>query len=180
MRNILYLIFAVSLLSSCTSLKQNAETNKEKIIYIVPDTVQLWFDNVIKEPRLISKKENIYFIIGQIERNNKLLYDITLCDGDKFDFRDDFFVKNTNRYVYIKGNLYPLLSDLDQIFSTRDYTNEELLNLLDTPEDIEQFYKIYEKAVFWVVFNKKWGDIIETSDESKGGYRTNSPNKVKP
>lgn len=145
----------------------------------MPDTIQLWFDNVIKEPKLISKKENVYFIIGKFERDNKLFYNITLCDGDKFDFRDDFFVKNTNRFVYIKDDLYPLLSDLDQVFSTRDYSNKELLDLLKKNQNTKQLYKIYEKAVFWVIFNKNWGEIIETSDESKGEYRTNSPNTIK-
>ena len=178
MRNLLYLIFAVALLSSCISLKQKEETNKEKIIYIVPDTVQLWFDNVIKEPKLISEKDNIYFILGRIERNNKILYDLALCEGLDYDYNDRFFYKNTNRYVYIKGNLYPLLSDLDQIFSTRDYNNKELMNLLEKQEKVKKYYRIYERT-YWVIFNNKWGDIIETSDESKGGYRTNSPNTIK-
>lgn len=174
MKYIVYVIFTAVLLSSCASFKKKEE--QDKIVYIVPDTVQLWFNNVIQESTSISKKENVYFIIGQTERNNKLLFNLILCDGDKFDFRDDFFVKNTNRYVYIKGYLYPLLSNLDQVFSTRDHNNKELLDLLEKKGNIKQFYKIYEKTVFWVVFDKKWGDIIETSDESKGGYKTNSPN----
>ena len=174
MKNILYLI-SILFLSSCGTSKKKTELNQEKIIYIVPDTVQLWFNNVIKEPKLISKKENVYFIIGQSKRNNKSLFNLNLCDALDYDYNDCFFYKNTNRYVYIKGDLYPLLSDLDQIFSTRDYSNKELLDLLEKQEKIKQYYRIYERT-YWVIFDNKWGDIIETSDESKGGYRTNSPN----
>ena len=176
MRKYIYIIILINiiLLISCSSVKNN--TNQEKIIYVIPDTVQIWFNNVIEKSNSLSQKENIYFIIGQTERNNKRLYNIKLCDANKLDFKDDFFVKNTNRYVYIKGDLFPLLNDVDQIFSTRDYNNKELLDLLKNNHKIKQLYKIYESGVFWVIFDNKWGDIIETSDDSKGGYKTNSPN----
>jgi len=174
MKNI-FLILSISLLLfNCSSFKRN--NDKEKIIYIVPDTVQLWFNNVIKEPNIIQKEENIYFIIGQIERNNKILYSLALCEEKIYGNHDSLFYKNTNRYIYIKGSLYPLLSDLDQIFSTREYNNKELIDLLDQKAKIKQYYTIYEKT-YWVYFDNNWGDITETSDDSKGGYRTNSPNK---
>ena len=175
MKNILLILFTCFLLFNCSSFKSN---NKEKIIYIVPDTVQLWFDNIIKEPNVIQKEESIYFIIGKIERNSKILYSLSLCEEKIYGKADSLFYKNTNRYVYIKGNLYPLLNDLDQEFSTRDYSNKELLDLLEEQKKIKKQNIIYEKA-YWVYFDNNWGNIIETSDESKGGYRTNSPNKVK-
>lgn len=177
MKHSIYVFLSLFLIFSCSPLKENSKIGKEKIIYSVPDTVQIWFNNIIEEPDYISKKDNLYFIISpSFEDNNKLNYFLKLCDSQELEGIDDFFVKNTNHYIYIKGYLYPLLNNLDQTFSTRDYNNGELLHLLKKGEKIEQYYFIYEKT-FWVKFDNKWGDIITTSDESTGGYKTNSPNK---
>jgi len=177
MKHLIFLFLNLFLFFSCSTFKENSKIDKEKIIYNVPDTVQIWFNNIIEDPDYKSKKDNFYFIISpSFENNNRLFYDLILCDSQELENIDGFFVKNTNHYIYIKGYLYPLLNDLDQIFSTRDYSNKQLLSLLENREKIEYYYVIYEKT-FWVKFDNKWGDIITTSDESTGGYKTNSPNK---
>lgn len=177
MKQIFYILPLILLLANCSTIKKNEIPNKEKIIYIVPDTVQVWFNNVLSEKTHTSKEENVYFILDEIIENNKILYNLILCETKNINNRDNFFINNTNRYIYIKNNLYPLLLNLDQIFSTRDYNNKELLNLLNNGEKVKKFYTIYEKN-YWVIFDNNLSIIIKTSDESKGGYRTNSPNRA--
>lgn len=178
MKKDLFLILLVTLsIIGCSSVKHNKASQKERIIYVVPDTVQNWFKNVINDKNIRLEKNNLYFILDNYYEQPKILYTLILCDGEKFNFRDNFLVKNSNHAVYIDGELYPLLNSLDQIFSTRDYSNKELLELLKEKKKIKQYYKIYEKT-YWVTFDNKWKEIITTSDESEGGYQTNSPNKT--
>lgn len=176
MKNIVYLIFIAIIVNGCVSLKK--EINEEKIIYVVPDTVQLWFRNVIKSPNLLNK-DDVYFIISSMEIDNSKAYKLMLCDLDNYIFNDNYFVKNTNRYLYIDKKLYPLLSDLDQIFSVRECCNEDLLETLNSKKIVTLSNTVFYEKAYWVIFDNKWGDIIRTSDESKGGYRTNSPNITK-
>lgn len=143
---------------------------------MVPDTVQNWFKNVINDKNIRLEKNNLYFILHPSREYNKIYYDLFLCNSEDYSSLDNFLVKNSNHAVYIDGELYPLLNSLDQIFSTRDYSNKELLELLKEKKKIKQYYKIYEKT-YWVTFDNKWQEIITTSDESEGGYQTNSPNK---
>ncbi len=161
----------------CSSVKQNKASQKERIIYVVPDTVQNWFKNVINDKNIRLEKNNLYFILHPSREYNKIYYDLFLCNSEDYNSLDNFLVKNSNHAVYIDGELYPLLNSLDQIFSTRDYSNKELLELLKEKKKIKQYYKIYEKT-YWVTFDNKWKEIITTSDESEGGYQTNSPNKT--
>lgn len=176
MKNIVYLIFIAIIVNGCVSLKK--EINEEKIIYVVPDTVQLWFRNVIKSPNLLNK-DDVYFIISSLEIDNSKAYKLMLCDLDNYIFNDNYFVKNTNRYLYIDEKLYPLLSDLDQVFSVRECCNEDLLETLNSKKIVTLSNTVFYEKAYWVIFDNKWGDIIRTSDESKGGYRTNSPNITK-
>ncbi|UUV22661.1 hypothetical protein [Paenimyroides aestuarii] len=176
MKNIVYLIFIAIIVNGCVSLKK--EINEEKIIYVVPDTVQLWFRNVIKSPNLLNK-DDVYFIISSMETDNSKAYKLMLCDLDNYIFNDNYFVKNTNRYLYIDEKLYPLLSDLDQVFSVRECCNEDLLEKLNSKRKVTLSNTVFYEKAYWVIFDNKWGDIIRTSDESKGGYRTNSPNILK-
>lgn len=176
MKNILYITLITTLfLYSCTSLKKEAKN--EKIIYVVPNSVQNWFSDVIRTPNLINK-DNVYFIISSMERNNKKVYKLRLCDLESHVSKDKYLIENTNRYLYINEKLYPLLNDLDEIFSVRECCNENLLTGLKNKKYPLSYTVNYEKT-YWVIFNNKWGDIIETSDEAKGGYRTDSPNNLK-
>lgn len=171
MKNIILLFFTAIFISSCASLKKESKTNKEKIIYVVPDTVQFWFDNVIKSPNLLNK-DDVYFIIRSIEEDNKNLYQLTLCDLDSYISKDKHLINATNRYLYIDKKLYPLISNLDHNFSVRECCNEDLLETLNSKKKVTLSHTIiYEKA-YWVIFDNKWGDIIRTSHESKSGYKT--------
>lgn len=170
------ILINIILLISCSSIKNTA--SQEKIIYVVPDSVQNWFSNVIKSPNLLNK-DDVYFIISSMEIENSKAYKLVLCDLDNYIFKDSYFVKNTNRYLYIDKKLYPLLSDLDQIFSVRECCNEDLLETLNSKKIVTLSNTVFYEKAYWVIFDNKWSDIIRTSDESKGGYRTNSPNITK-
>ena len=175
MKKILYIAIIVFFFSNCSSLNHKSE--KEKIIYVVPDTVQNWFSNVIKSPSL-ANKDKIYFIISRKEMDNRIVYNLALCNLDSYILSDKYFIENTNRYLYVNKELYPLLVDMDQIFSVRDYRNEDLLEKLNNKRNVALPSTIIYEKTYWVIFENKWGDIIQTSDEATRGYGTNSPNKT--
>lgn len=85
--------------------------NKDSIIYIFPDKVEVKFYEYIKKEKI----DNYGFYMTN-DSDQKFRVYIYKCDG----INNNYWQINTNRYLIIKDKKYPLFFDYDTFFSTRE------------------------------------------------------------
>lgn len=122
--NKITLIFIFLLVISCGTQKlQNTSVDYSKgIPYILPGKVQNLLDEKVK-----NMEEPLYFLFDKKDINT---FFISINKYDLKTFKGANWIKNTNRYVYLKGKYYPLIFEYDQLFSTPK-TAEEFLKDVD-------------------------------------------------
>jgi len=87
---------------------------KDSITYVFPDNVEMKLYERIKEiPSFDSY--NFEFYLQSIEKDTFRL-SFTYYSG----LIDNFWAKNTNRFILINDKKYPLILDYDSMFSTKN------------------------------------------------------------
>lgn len=108
----LIIVLIILTLQSCTSQKShvNKNSNDLGIPYILPGAVQkLLVENIA------NKKDSVYFLIGKVDSES---YEISVLEY----INSTPYIKwinNTNRFIYLKGEFYPVIFDFDALFSTQ-------------------------------------------------------------
>lgn len=141
MKNILLLIGFI--LFSCKSQK------KSEIIYFLPFPVK---QKLAEKIKTINDKD-ISFTLDNDNMGNLIIY---LNEPKKNEYQ--FWIKNTNRVIFVDGNLYPLVFKSDEYFS---YPEEKKLVLKKISEEsvLTSIIAIRDN-VFHVKFNLN-GEIIK-------------------
>jgi hypothetical protein len=92
-------------------------SQSSKIVYIIPDSVEVAIEKQIVHLKVGSKNTLVYFLL---EKDNEGTYSLSLfCDEKKQ--REGLagkISKLTNRVILINKNKYPLMLDYDFIFGT--------------------------------------------------------------
>ena len=109
-----FILFSIVGCSSTQRNKTIHKNNLEGIVYVLPGNVQ---ELLLKQ----SLNEKSYFILSKIDELSFRIY------VEKFDEKSNW-IRNTNRYAAISGNLYPLLFDFDNFFANRETSKEFLEN----------------------------------------------------
>lgn len=109
-------IFLFFLFVSCSTQKQifNGRDYSKGIVYVLPGNVQKLLSN-----KKVKDVKNIYFVLQKTEDMKFRIYQVDYNIPDKW-------IQNSNRYVAIVGELYPLLFDFDEYFANTE-TAEEFL-----------------------------------------------------
>ena len=93
--------------SCCNSKSLESKSTKSTIIYYFPETV-----NKLLASEISNKKNDVYIYI----KSTNEYYEAIICNF--LDNSSNYYSKNTNRRVFIKGIFYPLIFDEDMIFGT--------------------------------------------------------------
>lgn len=152
MKKTITLVLTTIIILSCSNQnKINCINNYDLgIPYILHGNVQkLLIDNIK------SVKEPVYFLL---KKDNASNYEISLREY-KEPFEGIKWIKNTNRFIYLNGNYYPLMFEFDQLFSVQ-MTTKEFKNsiLLDGSYKLNKVF-IIDEHPYRVIFNIK-GDIL--------------------
>lgn len=139
MKKILIIIFINCFLYNCYSQKKNSD-----IIYFLPPKVS----NILIEE--IKDNNNNYLVLDKEDSNTYIIY---LSNS-----MDNFWVKYTNRSVFLKGKLIPLYFISDEYFSFAE-EGEVVLKKIEEESEIKKKISIRDN-VFHLKFNIK-GEIVD-------------------
>lgn len=144
MRNIIFLILAISLIS-CGS-----QQKKSEIIYFLPFNVK---EKISEKLKTIDDVNKISFTLGNDTAGNYIIY-LNQPREDEYKF----WINNTNRAVFIDGKLYPIVFESDEYFSYPE-NKEIVLDKMSKEETLRKIIVIRDN-VFNVKF-KLGGEIIK-------------------
>jgi len=108
MRKIIYILILFWVSQILTSVQ-----NKDSIIYILPDKVEVKLSEHVEKENL----SHFGFYLTSMDNEKYRIYISELNEGNK-----NYWQLNTNRYVILKNEKYPLYFDYDTFFSTRKPT----------------------------------------------------------
>lgn len=151
MRSIVLFLFTIYIIG-CTPTNNyisNANQNTETIPYLLPMPVQ-----ILLEKKMNEELNTLYFSLDRKSEQNYIIY------LEKYDPSQEivFWVKNTNRYVYVGNHFYPLIFKLDEIFSTPE-GGEKVKDKLKTNDFKLKEVNRIRHNVYHIEFNKK-GQIL--------------------
>jgi len=112
MKRITIIIFLILI----TSAKLKCQNNKDSIIYILPDNIELMIFEYTE--KIDTLKYNFEFFLSRIG-DEEFKINISLFKR----YNDNFWYNNTNRYILINNKRYPLILDYDSLFSTSKPVN---------------------------------------------------------
>lgn len=144
MRNIIFLILAISLIS-CGS-----QQKKSEIIYFLPFNVK---EKISEKLKTINNLDEVSFTLGNDNAGNYIIY-LNQPKEDEYKF----WINNTNRTVFIDGKLYPIVFETDEYFSYPE-NKEIVLDKMNKEETLRKIIVIRDN-VFNVKF-KLGGEIIK-------------------
>jgi len=147
------LILLFFILLGCSGLKTGDERNYQKgIVYVLPHTVLSLLGNQFSDD-----EQNVHFVL-YAAKDEFTIYKTNHNEEDEW-------IKNTNRYISVRGKLYPLLFGTDYDFAN---TENAAQFLVDQEAGIylrTQTAAIFD-SVYHVTFTKK-GEILY---EGYNGY----------
>lgn len=109
--NFFLYIITLILLAGCViqNKTNNVNFDSDGIIYLFPKSVQQLLNDKIEK-----EEEQLYFIIDKISKTEYRLYVNVLRDS----LSQKVWIDNTNRFLYLRRELYPLIFASDEDFST--------------------------------------------------------------
>lgn len=111
---IVILIFSILFFScSSTNTRSVNKIDPNGIVYILPGNVQ--------EILLKKNLNNSYFVLTKIEDLNFRIY------VESYDKKSNW-IKNTNRYIVLSDNFFPLLFEFDNYFANAETAKEYIEN----------------------------------------------------
>ncbi|PUZ19328.1 hypothetical protein GA0116948_1297 [Chitinophaga costaii] len=112
-------IIIVSIIFIFTQFTVRAQS--QKIWYILPDSVEVRLNRYILTSIPKQEVQKLFFLLKRDSLNS---YNITVIPlTHNTDLNIIRWVEDSNRYVLVNKNLYPLLLDYDFIFGTPEYNN---------------------------------------------------------
>ncbi len=149
MKRNIYILFI--LLSVVLSLKSQTK-NKDSILYIMPDKVELQLYEYINS--LDSSKYSFEFFLSKLDKDK-----YRICVGIWSNLNTNYWHNNTNRFILIDEKKYPLWYDYDVTFSTKNKSN---LGKMGSREgQILKIHPIFDG--YTIDFNLK-GEIFSEND----------------
>lgn len=145
MKNILSILLLNFCLLSCYSQKSNSD-----IIYFLPSSVN---DILSKELQKRGKNNQTYIVLDKESADIYTMYLNNFSNSS-----ENFWVKHSNRSVFIQGKLIPLYFYSDEYFSFAE-KGETVLKKLGTEEGIKKTINIRENT-FFIKF-KLDGEIVK-------------------
>lgn len=145
MKNILLILLLNFCLLNCYSQKSNSD-----IIYLLPSSV-----NEILNKELQKRGDNNQTYIV-LDKENTDIYTIYL--NNLSNYSENFWVKHSNRSMFIQGKLIPLYFYCDEYFSYAE-KGEAVLKKLGTEEGVTNTINIRENT-FFIKF-KLNGEIVK-------------------
>ena len=94
--------------------------NNEKILYMLPDDVEVQASNYIK--RVSKQQEYLFYFVLNKKPDTTYRLDIVHYKAESSKGLI-YWVKSTNRHVVVNQERYPLLLDYDYLFSTKQPSN---------------------------------------------------------
>lgn len=125
MNKLLLLLLTGFLMLSCSTQKGLSTENDYSVglPYIFPGEVQKLLYEKIKDV-----EEPVYLLLDKIDSKK---YVVSLNKYNPKTFKGINWIKNTNRYAYLKEKYYPIIFEYDQLFSTPK-TAKEFLDSVDS------------------------------------------------
>ncbi|UKB86092.1 hypothetical protein LF887_10840 [Chryseobacterium sp. MEBOG06] len=145
MKKILSILLLNFCLFSCYSQKSNSD-----IIYFLPSSVN---EILIKELQKRGPNNETYIVLDKENTDTYTIYLNRLSNSS-----ENFWVKHSNRSVFIQGKLIPLYFYSDEYFSFAE-KGETVLKKLGTEEVIKKTINIRENT-FFIKF-KLDGEIVK-------------------
>lgn len=127
--------------------------NKEKILYMLPDDVEVQASNYIK--RVSKQQEYLFYFVLNKKPDTTYRLDIVHYKAESSE-SIIYWVKSTNRHIVVNQERYPLLLDYDYVFSTKQPSS--IGNYGEREGQILKTMPIHEG--FYIDFNKD--GIIKT------------------
>ncbi|MGN7706550.1 MULTISPECIES: hypothetical protein [unclassified Chryseobacterium] len=145
MKKILSILLLNFCLFSCYSQKSNSD-----IIYFLPSSVN---EILSKELQKRGQNNETYIVLDKENTDTYTIYLNRLSNSS-----ENFWVKHSNRSVFIQGKLIPLYFYSDEYFSFAE-KGETVLKKLGTEEVIKKTINIRENT-FFIKF-KLDGEIVK-------------------
>lgn len=145
MKKILSILLLNFCLFSCYSQKSNSD-----IIYFLPSSVN---EILSKELQKRGQNNETYIVLDKENTDTYIIYLNRLSNSS-----ENFWVKHSNRSVFIQGKLIPLYFYSDEYFSFAE-KGETVLKKLGTEEVIKKTINIRENT-FFIKF-KLDGEIVK-------------------
>ncbi|WP_419489279.1 hypothetical protein [Chryseobacterium bernardetii] len=145
MKKILLILLLNFCLFSCYSQKSNSD-----IIYFLPSSVN---EILSKELQKRGQNNETYIVLDKENTDTYTIYLNRLSNSS-----ENFWVKHSNRSVFIQGKLIPLYFYSDEYFSFAE-KGETVLKKLGTEEVIKKTINIRENT-FFIKFNLD-GEIVK-------------------
>lgn len=145
MKKILLILLLNFCLFSCYSQKSNSD-----IIYFLPSSVN---EILSKELQKRGQNNETYIVLDKENTDTYTIYLNRLSNSS-----ENFWVKHSNRSVFIQGKLIPLYFYSDEYFSFAE-KGETVLKKLGTEEVIKKTINIRENT-FFIKF-KLDGEIVK-------------------
>lgn len=145
MKKILSILLLNFCLFSCYSQKSNSD-----IIYFLPSSVN---EILGKELQKTGQNNETYIVLDKENTDTYTIYLNRLSNSS-----ENFWVKHSNRSVFIQGKLIPLYFYSDEYFSFAE-KGETVLKKLGTEEVIKKTINIRENT-FFIKF-KLDGEIVK-------------------
>jgi len=135
------------LLISCSSqnVPQQIKNYEKGMVYVLPSNIVELLSERIEDSK------SIYFVLD----SNQDEYTIYLLNYTK----SNNWVENTNRYVDIKGKLYPLIFGSDYTFANKENANEYLINYKSGVFIRSERIPLFDN-VYYIIFKSK-GEVVK-------------------
>jgi len=144
MKKIICILFFSFFILSCSAQKIDSE-----IVYFLPSTVRV---QLLEKLKTIKEPEKVSFILGNDEAGNYVLY------LNNYILKEsEFWIKNTNRVVFLEDKYYPLVFESDEFFSYPE-SKKSIIEKMNKEEGIKKMTTIRENT-FSIKF-KINGEII--------------------
>lgn len=141
-----FLLLLIFFIYSC-----NIQKTKSDIIYFLPISIQ---EILYKEVQKRKKEDkDIYFVLDQYDKDTYIIYLSTISDASA-----KFWLKHSNRVIFLKGELIPMYFETDESFAFAEI-GSEVLKKLGTDEGVRKVIHNRENA-FQIKF-KFSGKIIQ-------------------
>lgn len=152
-------IFLCIILTGCSSqknldIKHPKNYDSKGIVYIFPTEVYKLLNNKINE---MLKEENINIYI-LLDKKDSQIYRVYLGEYTESTTYANW-IQNTNRYVFVKKTLYPLIFMTDHTFAIKESSDEFLSNITESGEYSYTNIHSFRHQSYVIEFNIK-GEIL--------------------